>query len=310
MKTLLAILLISSVLSLVLGGGEFAILHSPSGISFKGNEAIRSDELPKILSTAMGHATEMEDSWNGLSITNPFNYPYVGIVVSIEGIPSLQLADQSYPLQMNTSPEQIKEDYLVTMGDLLYDENDLNSGENRDITSFEKLDSNSEAALAIANDLGIIQDLKQKALLKMPMQNVWIQLNGLKTVSLVYGQDSEEMSEASNLIKSALNDLVSTLDVVLNKRYVLSVITNDQQDLLRKRREAPRAGKGKDPNCTGLNLSKQYGSDYAAIFNIILWTSVFLIAAIISTAVFICTMDPGRDSIIYRMTTQRMKKDN
>ena len=80
------------------------------------------------------------------------------------------------------------------------------------------------------------------------------------------------------------------------------------------------------------NFSKQYRDDYAAIFNIILWMSVFLIAALISTAglwililkkwknklsrfhffflVFICTLDPGRDSIIYRMTTQRIKKDN
>lgn len=63
---------------------------------------------------------------------------------------------------MTTSSDQIKEDYLVTMGEMLFDENDLNSGENRYTTSFDKLDSNSEAALAIANDLGIIQDLKQK----------------------------------------------------------------------------------------------------------------------------------------------------
>lgn len=33
-----------------------------------------------------------------------------------------------------------------------------------------------------------------------------------------------------------------------------------------------------------LNLSKRYGKDYAAIFNILLWTSIFLIAALISTA--------------------------
>ena len=58
--------------------------------------------------------------------------------------------------------------------------------------------------------------------------------------------------------------------------------------------------------------------------------SIFLIAALISVSgtymnkywtfraykwlclalVFICTLDPGRDSIIYRMTTQRIKKDN
>lgn len=101
-------------------------------------------------------------------------------------------------------------------------------------------------------------------MLKIPMHNIWIELNSLSTVSLIYGQDSEEMTEATNLLKSALNDLVSTLDAVFNRRvcllnpslyihlssndllfpqYILSVITNDQ-GLVRERREAPRAGNG------------------------------------------------------------------
>lgn len=47
-----------SVLSnIVLGNGEFSILHSPNGVNFRGEEQLNTSELPKIISTAMGHTT-------------------------------------------------------------------------------------------------------------------------------------------------------------------------------------------------------------------------------------------------------------
>ena len=41
-----------------LGNGELSILHSPNGINFKGNEPVKTSELPKIISTALGHTTQ------------------------------------------------------------------------------------------------------------------------------------------------------------------------------------------------------------------------------------------------------------
>lgn len=61
---------------------------------------------------------------------------------------------------------------------------------------------------------------------------------------------------------------------------------------------------------TGLNLAKSYSSDYPVIFNIILWFGVAMVFALIAISLAIGNMDPGRDSIIYRMTSTRMKKDN
>jgi len=43
---------------LALGNGELSILHSPNGINFKGNEPVKTSELPKIISTALGHTTQ------------------------------------------------------------------------------------------------------------------------------------------------------------------------------------------------------------------------------------------------------------
>ncbi|XP_078042500.1 ATPase H(+)-transporting accessory protein 2 isoform X1 [Augochlora pura] len=58
------------------------------------------------------------------------------------------------------------------------------------------------------------------------------------------------------------------------------------------------------------NLSKQYSHNYPIIFNIILWFGVVFVFSLLAICIAIADMDPGRDSIIYRMTSNRMKKDN
>lgn len=50
--------------------------------------------------------------------------------------------------------------------------------------------------------------------------------------------------------------------------------------------------------------------NYPVIFNIMLWFGVAMFFALLAICIVIANMDPGRDSIIYRMTSNRMKKDN
>ena len=59
-----------------------------------------------------------------------------------------------------------------------------------------------------------------------------------------------------------------------------------------------------------INLAKQYGEDYPVIFNIILWFGIIMLFSLLAICLAIGNMDPGRDSIIYRMTSTRGKKDN
>lgn len=60
---------------------------------------------------------------------------------------------------------------------------------------------------------------------------------------------------------------------------------------------------------SSLNLEWDYDQDYPAMFNIILWIMVAWIISVFVIAYGMWNMDPGRDSIIYRMTSQRLKKD-
>ena len=57
------------------------------------------------------------------------------------------------------------------------------------------------------------------------------------------------------------------------------------------------------------NPAEFYNSNYPVTFNIIFWTSLVLALAVFGAAYVVCSMDPGTDTVIYRMTTQRIKKD-
>jgi renin receptor len=58
-----------------------------------------------------------------------------------------------------------------------------------------------------------------------------------------------------------------------------------------------------------VNKAIFYASNYPAAFNIIFWTSLIIALAVFGSAYMTCSMDPGTDTVIYRMTSQRMKKD-
>ncbi|XP_046812729.1 ATPase H(+)-transporting accessory protein 2 isoform X2 [Vespa crabro] len=58
------------------------------------------------------------------------------------------------------------------------------------------------------------------------------------------------------------------------------------------------------------NHAKYYTYNYPVIFNIFLWFGVVFVFSLLAICIAIADMDPGRDSIIYRMTSNRMKKDN
>lgn len=80
----------------------------------------------------------------------------------------------------------------------------------------------------------------------------------------------------------------------------------------RARRAVVGSVEGKDSNGTDLsnkNLGAEYSEDYPVIFNISLWLLVVLVLSVYVICLIMWYMDPGRDSIIYRMTSQRIKTD-
>lgn len=96
---------------------------------------------------------------------------------------------------------------------------------------------------------------------------------------------------------------------------LISSLTVDDVDmgqpLVRKVRQVATTAAPSTPTAEELNLADDVSEDYPVIFNIILFLAITLILALIAISVALATMDPGRDSLIYRVTSaQRFKKDN
>merc|ERR1711973_187072 len=278
MKAFKEVLTFVTLFSAVLGNGEFTIHHSPNGINFKGNEPIDSSELPNILTTAMGISSNSDNTWEGLTIQNPFNYPSLAVIVEIEGLPSLKLGDNAYPFRNTISRQLTKEIFTLNLGGRVINEKDIALIDDTNTFKMEKLSMTDEVVAEFIKDVKL--------------------LNSLNNIMKNFGQQSEQTVEAVSILNNALEQLEDSLEKVYGEKFLLTSITEDNHHSRHTRAADKPGDEPKPPKIK--NLSKRYGEDYSAIFNIILFTSIFLIAALITTSVFICTLDPGRDSIIYR----------
>ncbi|XP_076238343.1 ATPase H(+)-transporting accessory protein 2 isoform X3 [Calliopsis andreniformis] len=169
----------------------------------------------------------------------------------------------------------------------------------------------------------------------------WLVISGLRPVFDVHGSNSTTSREALLLLNNALNVIHDAFIQAYDGQVLIVAFTNDASKvhhirsvtLGRQKRETTDTGdKNKNVESTSEpkrqhnntefnnnnnnvikeihNLAKYYSKDYPAIFNILLWFGVVFVFSLLAICIVISQMDPGRDSIIYRMTSNRMKKDN
>jgi len=161
-KAFKEVLTFVTLFSAVLGNGEFTIHHSPNGINFKGNEPIDSSELPNILTTAMGISSNSDNTWEGLTIQNPFNYPSLAVIVEIEGLPSLKLGDNAYPFRNTISRQLTKEIFTLNLGSRVINEKDIALIDDTNTFKMEKLSMTDEVVAEFIKDVKLLNSLKQK----------------------------------------------------------------------------------------------------------------------------------------------------
>lgn len=58
-----------------------------------------------------------------------------------------------------------------------------------------------------------------------------------------------------------------------------------------------------------ITIATMYSDEYPTMFNLFFWTSLVFALIVISIVYVFLTLDPGADTIIYRMTAPRMKVD-
>ncbi|XP_054269657.1 ATPase H(+)-transporting accessory protein 2-like isoform X2 [Macrosteles quadrilineatus] len=310
----------------VFGDGEVIIVSKSPNLEFRGHAECDSYIVKDILSTSLGFTTYPMSDWPGVYITSPFNFAESVVVIAVHGVASLPITDgHKFPYVADSPSDEIwatleskilerypygENQSLVELNledDLRASEINLNKGSlkaNRPTVKFlnEEEDDDSGFISQISTWRAVLDKVEEKG---VPLDGLpdlyWLNLRGLHPIVDIYGDNSEAANEAKNMVVSAIDRTKEVFERAYNNKTLVLVLLSDAAHTRRFRRAADEAK---------LNLAPVYDENYPVFFNIFLWFTIAFIMSIIATSMVTACMDPGRDSIIYRMTSTRMKKDN
>lgn len=173
----------------------------------------------------------------------------------------------------------------------------------------------------------VLEQMAKKATKGGPPSVVWLRMSGLRHVLDRYSEESYQASHALRLIREFVDKAKAMLHKSYGDKALLVVIAqNDKSSGLIRRSRSLLGAEPIDleegaPGALPLaaaqeltakdqwNLAEPWSEDFHVAFAIIAFLLILFILSIFGISVGIWFMDPGRDSIIYRMTSQRMKKD-
>lgn len=225
----------------------------------------------------------------------------------------LQLAPSEERVYMVGKANSVFEDLSVTLRQLrnrLFQENSLLNS-----LPLNSLSRNNEVDLLFLSELQVLHDIssllsRHKHLAKDHSPDLYsLELAGLDELGKRYGEDSEQFRDASKILVDALQKFADDMYSLYGGNAVVELVTVKSFDtsLVRKSRTILEA---KQENTQSpYNLAYKYNLEYSVVFNLVLWIMIGLALAVIITSYNIWNMDPGYDSIIYRMTNQKIRID-
>jgi len=135
-------------------------------------------------------------------------------------------------------------------------------------------------------------------------------VNGLEALADAHGRQSVQVKDAIHLLNAAIEQVTKDFREMYHDNCVIQVASFQQPTQVTKARKGRSLLAEVEVNSNKtLNLAPEFTDMYPVIFNIILWTMIAMALAIFAISWGIWNMDPGRDSLIYRMTSQRKKND-
>lgn len=307
--------------------GEFSVLNYPKSVSFKGHDHLKESTIKEVFFATLGFSNSQFSNWRGLYINDPFDLAEGIATVVVEGLPTIdQPKGHHFPLKTDTEddsifytlkdginlryPEAKTQIIHVDLANNLEDQQDSNLFKDIKIEKPKKNTylKNEAENREFLKDIDLLNAIAEKVPSNIKSDGIpdlfWFKLSSLHPVVDLYGENSTEVKEAKHLLNEALLRLNDAFRQAYDGAVLFSVITSDVSHTRRTRSILAT------DNERDLNLASDYSEDYPVIFNIVLWLCVVLGFSLLAIALVIGNMDPGRDSIIYRMTNPRMKKDN
>ncbi|XP_048349238.1 renin receptor [Sphaerodactylus townsendi] len=249
--------------------------------------------------------------------TVPFNLDSVANTIhtlfSEETPVVVQLAPSEERVYMVGKANSVFEDLSVTQRQLrnrLFQDNSILAS-----LPLNSLSRNNEVDLLFLSELQILQDItsllsRHKHLAKDHSPDLYsLELSGLEEIGKRYGEDSQQFKDASQILADSLQKFADKMYNLYGGSAVVEVMTVKTYDtpFVRKSRSILETSKTIPEN--QYNIGYPYNFNYAVVFNICLWIMIALIIAVIVISYNLWNMDPGYDSIIYRMTNQKIRMD-
>ncbi|XP_032888993.1 renin receptor [Amblyraja radiata] len=259
---------------------------------------------------------------SGISYTveNPVPFTLDSVSNSIHSMFSeetpviLQLTPSEERLYMVGKANSIFEDLPVTLRQMrnrLYQDNSV-----LNLIHSYSLKENNEVDLLFLSELQVLHDISallsmHNHLAKDRSPDLYsLELAGLEEIIKHYGQDSQQFRDAAEILASVIQKFADDVFSIYNENALIELLTvkTFEAPLLRKTRSILQSPSISNPG-SPYGLAYQYNYNYAVVFNIILWLMIGLALSVIVVAYNLWNMDPGYDSIIYRMTSQRIKME-
>uniref|UniRef100_A0A3B3C103 Renin receptor n=1 Tax=Oryzias melastigma TaxID=30732 RepID=A0A3B3C103_ORYME len=302
-------------------GDSLTVLQAPEFLSFqKGDWPLSGEKIPDLVALTMGFSVEEDLSWPGLQAGPLFQRPRANVLVVVRGVDSLDLPQSvaSYPLEnrlyMLGKANAVFEDLPVTLQQIRA----RLSQDGSVLTSFplNSLSRNAEADLLFLSEVQVLHDItallqRHRHLAKDNSPDLYsLELSGLEELSRLYGKDSPQYRDATSILASVLQKFGEDMYRLYGNSAAVEVVTvkTFEAPLTRKSRSILESKQISNPG-SPYNLAYKYNFEYAVIFNIVLWLMIVLVLAVIAIAYNLWNMDPGYDSIIYRMTNQKIRMD-
>ncbi|XP_062906888.1 renin receptor [Mobula hypostoma] len=259
---------------------------------------------------------------SGLSyiVENPVPFTLDSVSNSIHSMFSeeapviLQLTPSEERLYMVGKANSIFEDLPVTLRQMrnrLYQDNSVLS-----LLPSNSLNKNNEVDLLFFSELQVLHDISallsvHKHLAKDHSPDLYsLELAGLEEIIKHYGQDSLQFRDAAKILASVIQKFADDVFSTYNENALIELLTVKmfEAPLIRKARSILESPSISNPG-SPYGLAYKYNYNYAVVFNIVLWLMIALALSVIIIAYNLWNMDPGYDSIIYRMTSQRIKME-
>uniref|UniRef100_A0AAR2K8H7 Renin receptor n=1 Tax=Pygocentrus nattereri TaxID=42514 RepID=A0AAR2K8H7_PYGNA len=319
-------------------GDQLTVLRSPQYVTFReGQWPLAGEKVPDLVALTMGFSVQEDLDWPGLAAGSLFQRPRATALIAVRGVGSLDLPSNtsSYPLENVSVLKFTLFDmtlniasplYMMGMANTVFEDLPVTLQQIRARLSQEgsvlhslplhSLSRNSEADLLFLSEVQVLHDIsallqRHKHLAKDQAPDLFsLELAGLEEIARRYGNDSPQFQDATKILASVLQKFADDVYGVYGNNAVVEVVTvkTFEAPLTRKSRSILESKQISNPG-SPYNLAYKYNFEYAVIFNIVLWLMIMLALAVIVIAYNLWNMDPGYDSIIYRMTNQKIRMD-